>query len=80
VNIAARVCSQARAGQLLVTDAVRSLTRTYLDVGFQPVGRRRLKGIAEPVSLYRVTAERAVAAAPAWRRVAPNRPPWPRPW
>jgi class 3 adenylate cyclase len=74
VNIASRVCSQARAGELLVTDAVRLLTRTYLDVGFEPRGRRKLKGIAEPVGLYRVTAERVVAAPPAWRRVAANRP------
>ena len=32
VNVTARVCGQAAAGELLVTDAVRSLTRTYLDV------------------------------------------------
>lgn len=74
VNIAARVCSHARAGELLVTDAVRSLTRTYLDVGFEPVGRRRLKGIAEPIGVYRVTAERPAQAAPAWRRLATRRP------
>jgi class 3 adenylate cyclase len=74
VNIAARVCAQARAGELLVTDAVRALTGTYLDVGFQSVGRRRLKGIAEPVGLYRVTPERVMVAVPAWRRVATNRP------
>jgi class 3 adenylate cyclase len=30
VNVAARLCAQATAGELLVTDAIRSLTRTYL--------------------------------------------------
>ena len=53
VNVAARVCSQARAGELLVTDTVRALTRTVLPVRFADRRTRRLKGIAEPVVLYR---------------------------
>jgi class 3 adenylate cyclase len=61
VNIAARVCSQAKAGELLVTDIVRGLTRTSLPYAFVPVGTRRLKGIAEPVALYRVLPEGAAA-------------------
>jgi class 3 adenylate cyclase len=54
VNVAARVCSQAKPGQLLVTDTVRALTRTFLPVKF--VDRRvlKLKGIEEPVTAYRV--------------------------
>ena len=66
VNVAARVCAQAGAGELLVTDAVRSLTRTYLDVTFLPRGRKRLKGISEPIGLYRVTpaGERASRSGP----------------
>ncbi len=32
VNIAARVCAKAQAGEVLVTDTVRALTRTYLPV------------------------------------------------
>jgi class 3 adenylate cyclase len=57
VNIAARVCAQAKAGELLVTDIVRGLTRTSSPFGFVPIGARRLKGIAEPVTLYRVLPE-----------------------
>ena len=53
VNVAARICSQALPGELLVSDTVRALTRTYMDVRFQPRGKRRLKGIADPVVLYR---------------------------
>ena len=56
VNVAARVCSQARPGELLVTDTVRALTRTFLPVRFVDRRTRRLKGIAEPVVLYRVEA------------------------
>jgi class 3 adenylate cyclase len=73
VNVAARVCGQARSGEVLVTDAVRSLTRTYLDAAFRPLGRRRLKGISEPMSLYRVTPGRTVATVPGWRRIGRNR-------
>jgi class 3 adenylate cyclase len=54
VNVAARVCSEARAGELLVTDTVRALTRTFLPVQFVDRRSRRLKGIAEPIILYRV--------------------------
>ncbi len=57
VNIAARVCAQANAGELLVTDTVRGLTRTSLPYVFVPVGTRQLKGIAEPIALYRVMPE-----------------------
>ena len=59
VNIAARVCAAAGPGELLVTDAVRALTRTYLGYRFEARGRRRLKGISEPIAIYRVTAPSA---------------------
>ena len=65
VNVAARVCSQARPGELLVTDTVRALTRTFLSVRFVNRTTRRLKGIAEPMVLYRVEPlEEGVAMAP----------------
>ncbi len=54
VNIAARLCAQAKAGELVVSDTVRALTRTYLDVEFEPLGARRLKGVNEQIALYRV--------------------------
>lgn len=58
INIAARICAQAKAGELVVSDTVRSLTRTYLDVTFVPLGSRRLKGVDEPIPLYRVVPAR----------------------
>src|SRR4051794_9419772 len=54
VNIAARVCSQAQAGEVLVTDTVRGLIRTVAQVRFVERGPRKLKGIEEPMVLYRV--------------------------
>src|SRR5205814_8994270 len=54
VDIAARVCAQARPGELLVTDTVRALTRTRRPVRFVPRGSPRLKGIAEPIAWFAV--------------------------
>jgi branched-chain amino acid transport system substrate-binding protein len=69
VNIAARICAQARAGEVLVSDTVRALTQTVLPVVFEPRGRRQLKGVAEPIALYSaVPKERARAAVPVLRR------------
>ena len=77
VNLAARVCAEARAGEVLVTDTVRALTRTSLDVGFTDGGLRRLKGIPEPVRLYSVspagiegaaTAATPRGASPGWAK------------
>jgi class 3 adenylate cyclase len=56
VNIAARVCSVARPGELLVTDTVHSIVRTRLPLRFVPRGTRRLKGISQPVEVFRVEA------------------------
>ena len=62
INVAARVCSVAREGEVLVTETVRSLTRTLLPGQFVPRGSPRLKGVAEPIPLYRVEATAAAAA------------------
>lgn len=73
VNVAARVCSQARPGELLVTDTVRALTRTLLPVRFVNRTTRRLKGIGERVVLYRVEPlAEGVAIAPPPRRRFPG--------
>ena len=57
VNLAARLSSAAGPGELLVSDTVRVLTKSSFDVAFTSRGRRRLKGIAEPMAVYRVTRE-----------------------
>ena len=56
VNIAARVCAKAQAGEVLVTDTVRALTRTYLPYRYTWLGTQQLKGIAGGIPLYRVEA------------------------
>ncbi len=69
VNIAARLCAEAKAGELVVSDTVRALTRTQIDVRFEPLGTRRLKGVAEPVACYRVLRGGAGIHDPATRPV-----------
>jgi class 3 adenylate cyclase len=63
VNLAARVCTQARAGEVLVTGTVREAVRGASDLRFVPRGSQRLKGIAESVPLFAVQA----AGAPSRR-------------
>jgi class 3 adenylate cyclase len=76
VNIAARLCGQAKAGELVVSDTVRALTRTYLDVDFVPQGARRLKGVNEPIAVYRVTPRGTGTARPHLRPAAGRRRLW----
>jgi class 3 adenylate cyclase len=77
VNIAARLCAQAKAGELVVSDTVRNITRTQIEVEFQPLGQRRLKGVAEPIACYRVVSggktiagSRSAAGRRTWLVVA----------
>ncbi|HEX6312387.1 MAG TPA: adenylate/guanylate cyclase domain-containing protein, partial [Acidimicrobiia bacterium] len=54
VNIAARVCDRAPAGETLVSDTIRGLARTSAGVGFDDRGLHELKGVGEPMRLFAV--------------------------
>jgi class 3 adenylate cyclase/DNA-binding SARP family transcriptional activator len=54
VNIAARICSHAPTGEILVSQTIRDLARTSTDLNFTSLGPHSLKGIAEPVPLFAV--------------------------
>ncbi len=54
INIAARICALAGPNEVLVSETVRVLTRSSLAVRFQSRGRRSLKGVAEPIEVFRV--------------------------
>ena len=69
VNLAARVCSAARPGEVLVTDTVRSLTQSSVPARFASRGRPRLKGIREQVEVFCVVPE----GTPAMPRRRPAR-------
>jgi class 3 adenylate cyclase len=57
VNIAARLCAQARPGEVLVSSTVKGITQASIPVGFIPRGRRRLKGIRDPIVVYGVSRD-----------------------
>jgi class 3 adenylate cyclase len=67
VNIAARLCAVARPGEVLVSSTVKGIAQASIPVGFIPRGRRRLKGINDPILVYAVTRD-ANARAPRWMR------------
>ena len=56
VNVAARVAGHAGAGEVVVTGIVRDEAdgaAAMSGVSFEPVGEAALKGVADPVSLFR---------------------------
>lgn len=53
VNVASRVADVARAGSVLATDELREVAGDD-GLSWSSAGRRRLKGVKEPVRLYRV--------------------------
>jgi class 3 adenylate cyclase len=54
VNIAARVAGASAAGEVLVSDVVRTLARTSAGVLFEDRGEHALKGVAEAQRLWAV--------------------------
>ena len=52
VNIAARIAASSAPGEILISDTVRSLTRTSTNVVFDDRGDHILKGIADPLRLF----------------------------
>jgi len=52
VNLAARVSGQAGGGEVLVTAATREEAGQLEGVRFVELGRRRLRNVAEPVTLF----------------------------
>ena len=70
VNIAARLCSAAQPGEVLVSSTVKGITQASIQVGFIPRGRRRLKGIEDPIVVYAVTRDMTARAARSMPRPA----------
>ena len=58
VNIAARVASEARPGEILVTgDALRDIDEGVRDAfALEPLGEVRLRNVSQPIALYRIAA------------------------
>jgi class 3 adenylate cyclase len=54
VNIAARIAGLSAAGEVLVSETVRSLARTSAGVRFEDRGEQTLKGVGEAVRVWAV--------------------------
>jgi class 3 adenylate cyclase len=52
VNLAARLCSHANAGQILIDTSVRTAVGTFTDA--EPAGQVRLKGLSRPVRAFSI--------------------------
>ena len=56
VNIGARICAQATASHVLVSQTVKDLVAGS-DIHFEDIGTHQLKGITDPWHLHRATRE-----------------------
>jgi predicted ATPase/class 3 adenylate cyclase/Tfp pilus assembly protein PilF len=71
VHRAARICSAAHGGQILLSGAARALTRTDLPEGskLRDLGMHRLKDIPEPMRLFQLDVPGHVPDFPRLRTV-----------
>jgi YVTN family beta-propeller protein len=74
LNLAARLCGQARAGEILASREVTHLARRVDGVRYVDRGILSLKGLSEPVAVVRVLPE-DVDAVERLRAFAPPPPP-----
>ena len=73
VHTAARICSAAHGGQIVVSSAVRSAVLGSLadGVSLTSLGAWRLRGLREPEELYQVEAADLLSDFPPLRSVSP---------
>jgi ABC-type transport system substrate-binding protein/class 3 adenylate cyclase/streptogramin lyase len=71
LNLAARLCSLAGAGEILASDAVVHLASTVEGIGYASPRTVRVKGFAEPVRAVRVVAATGAARPPGRRAGVP---------
>ncbi len=81
VNVAARLEALAEPGGICVSASVFEQVKGKLDVGFEDIGPREVKNIAEPVRTYRVFADQkfsethtSVRTSPVLEFDPPDRP------
>src|SRR5688500_14197182 len=72
VNIAARLQELAEPGGICVSDKVSKEVEKTLAFGFEPMGERVVKNVAEPVRVYRVAGRPRVSVTTP--KPAPDKP------
>ena len=69
VNVAARLEGLAEPGGICIARNVYNQVKAKLDLAFEPMGEHRVKNIAEPITVYRISLDvpdRAVNRRPDW--------------
>lgn len=74
VNIAARLESLAEPGGVCISGTVFEQVRKKLDIGFDFIGEREIKNIAEPVPAYRVLVSGGAASVRPMVQADPSKP------
>lgn len=75
LNLAARLCGQARQGEILASRETVHMARRVSGIRYEDRGSVHLKGIDEPVPMVRVVSEEADPAAFFATRRPPRRSP-----
>jgi adenylate cyclase len=65
VNIAARLEGLAEPGGICLSGDAYRQAKGKIEARFEDMGEQGLKNVAEPVRIYRIAADRSVAAAPS---------------
>jgi adenylate cyclase len=65
VNVAARLEALAEPGGICISGRVQEDVQGKLDITFEDMGEQRLKNIASPVRVYRVSVEASAKTRPA---------------
>lgn len=75
VNIAARIEPLALAGGICISEDVRSQIRNQKDIITVSIGKKELKGVNEPIEIYRIASTETIEPEPVvpfykdlWRR------------
>ena len=72
VNVAARVESAAEPGGVCISGPVYELVRNKVSYALEPLGAQSLKGVAEPIPLYRVVVPAAGSSVPSRESSVPR--------
>src|SRR3954470_18362252 len=59
LNLAARLCSKAVAGEVLVSEGVAHLARAVDGIDLEQAGETEVKGLSQPVRVFRAHADRS---------------------
>jgi class 3 adenylate cyclase len=63
VNVASRLCGQAKGGEMVVSESVYQNVRNREKIRFEPMGPVELKNVDQPMHLFRVRDAEGSAAA-----------------